>query len=98
LICDFKTTVGQDHPACPRSLLKRIDAQARALGWNAKFGAEFEFFMFRETRDSLARKSYQKLRPLDPGMFGYSWVRTGQDAQLMDDIWRSCEAYGIHLE
>src|SRR5690606_15862540 len=37
-------------------------------------------------------------RSLDPGMFGYSWVRTGQDAQLMDDIWRSCEAYGIHLE
>lgn len=98
LLCDFKTQAGQDHPACPRSLLKRIDARSRALGWVPKFGAEFEFFMFRETRDSLARKSYSKLRPLDPGMFGYSWVRTGQDAQLMDDIWRSCEAYGIRLE
>src|SRR5690606_22572009 len=62
------------------------------------FGAEFEFFLFRETRDTLERKAYRKLRPLDPGMFGYSWVRTGQDAALMDDIWKSCEEYGIHLE
>ena len=98
LLCDFKMASGEDHPACPRSLLKRIDARARARGLTPKFGAEFEFFLFRETRDTLERKAYRRLRPLDPGMFGYSWVRTGQDAALMDDIWKSCEEYGIHLE
>ena len=54
------------------------DHGARSAGYTPKFGCEYEFFLFQETRDSLEDKGYRGLVPLDPGMFGYSWVRTGQ--------------------
>jgi glutamine synthetase len=98
MLCDFKDSRGKDHPACPRSLLKRMIARSVKLGFEPKFGVEFEFFFFRETRESLLSKGYRALEPLEPGMFGYSWMRTGQDADLMADIWHSLAGFGIELE
>lgn len=98
MLCDFRDTRGKDHPACPRSLLKRTIARAHKLGFEPKFGVEFEFFFFQETRDTLASKGYRNLVPLDPGMMGYSWLRTGQDAELMADLWDNLSAFGIELE
>lgn len=98
LLCDFHLSKSEPHPACPRSLLRKIVARAAALGFEARVGVEFEFFLFQETRDTLQTKDFSNLKPLDPGMFGYSWVRTGQDAELMRDLWQSCEGFGITLE
>jgi glutamine synthetase len=98
MLADFRDAHGEPHPACPRSTLKRVLANAEKLGFSAKIGAEYEFFVFRETRDSLVAKGFQNLVPIDPGMFGYSWVRSGQDAQLMRDILDAMEASGIELE
>jgi glutamine synthetase len=98
LLCDFRDSNGATHPACPRSLLKAVKARAQALGFEALFGAEFEFFFFRESRDDLAAKGYTNLTPLDPGMMGYSWLRTGQDADLVRDILDSLAAHDVELE
>jgi glutamine synthetase len=98
LLADFCDAAGAPHPACPRSVLKRVIARAEKLGYTAKIGSEYEFFVFLETRDSLVEKSFQKLVPLDPGMFGYSWVRSGQDSELMRDIFASMHAFGIEIE
>jgi glutamine synthetase len=98
LLCDFRDASGEAHPACPRSLLKRMKARANERGFDAVFGAEFEFFFFRESRDDLAAKGYTNLTPLDPGMMGYSWLRTGQDAELVRDILDSLAAHGVELE
>jgi glutamine synthetase len=98
LLCDFRDASGAAHPACPRSLLKRQKAYAESLGYQALFAAEFEFFFFRETRDSLAEKRYQNLTPLDPGMMGYSWLRTGQDSELVRDILDSLAAHDVEIE
>lgn len=98
LLCDFRDEQGNDHPACPRSLLKRVRARAESLGYTARFAAEFEFFFFRETRETLEQKRYANLQPLDPGMMGYSWMRTGQDADLVRDILDSLAAHDVELE
>ncbi len=98
LLCDFHVSPTKPHPACPRSLLKKVLARAAKQGFEAKVGAEFEFFLFKETRETIASKNFSGLEPLDPGMFGYSWVRTGQDSDLMSDIWNSCRDFGIQLE
>ena len=98
LLADFRDAEGKPHPACPRSLLKRTIARANKLGFEPIFGVEFEFFLFRETRDSLQDKHFQDLVPLDPGMFGYSWLRTGQDAELMADLLGSLAGFGINVE
>lgn len=98
LLCDFRDAQGLDHPACPRSLLKRVRDRAERLGYTARFAAEFEFFFFRETRETLEQKGYAQLHPLDPGMMGYSWMRTGQDADLVRDILDSLAAHDVELE
>jgi len=98
MLCDFRDAKGRPHPACPRSLLHRMAERAARLGFEARFSAEFEFFFFHETRESLYEKHFHDLRPLDPGMFGYSWVRAGQDAELVRDILTSLSEFDIELE
>src|SRR5690606_39290589 len=80
----------------PTSTLSPYTTLFRSLG--AKVALEFEFFVFRETRESLVSKNFTNLEPLDPGMFGYSWLRTGQDAELMADLQDTLAAAGIAVE
>lgn len=98
MLCDFRDAKGAPHPACPRSLLRRVIARADKLGLTAKFGAEFEFYFFKETRESIHEKGFRQLTPLDPGMFGYSWVRSGQDADLMREIMDGLKAFDVEIE
>lgn len=98
MLCDFRDERGRDHAACPRSLLKRVVERAEKMGYSAKFGAEYEFFFFQETRDTLDDKGFRNLRPLDPGMFGYSWVRSGQDSDLVRDILDGMRDFDIDIE
>jgi glutamine synthetase len=97
-IVDFYTPSGQPHPACPRNLLRTVINRAAQAGFSAKFSAEFEFWVFQETPESLTEKDFRRLDPLSPGMFGYSWLRAGQHQALVDDILDTCEAYDIEIE
>jgi glutamine synthetase len=97
-LVDFVQKDGSPHPACPRSLLKTVLSRAADMGFEASFGAEFEFFIFRETPDSLHQKNFRNLTPLTPGMFGYSWVREGQNSDLLHDILDRMEEYDIPIE
>lgn len=98
MLCDFRDEKGRPHPACPRSVLKRVLAHAEELGFSAKVGAEYEFYFFQESRDSIEEKGFRNLVPLDPGMFGYSWVRSGQDSELMRDIMETMRDFEIPIE
>jgi len=86
------------HPACPRSLLKRVLADARRKGYAASFGSEFEFWVFKETPDTLHEKDFRKLTPLTPGMFGYSWLRAEQNRAFCHAILDEMSAFDIDLE
>jgi glutamine synthetase len=97
-LMDFVRDDGSPHPACPRGLLKQIIARSRSLGYEASFAAEFEFFVFRETPASLHAKGFRGLEPLSPGMFGYSWVREGQHADLCHTILEDMDHFGIPIE
>ena len=98
MLCEFRDAQGRDHPACPRSLLRRVVERAHKMGYQPKIGAEYEFFLFQETRDSLEQKGFRGLEPLDPGMFGYSWVRSGQDSELMRSILDGMRDFDIRIE
>lgn len=91
------------HPACPRSLLKRVIARAKEKGYHAKFSAEFEFWVFRETPQTLHEKRFRDLATLTPGMFGYSWLREAQNDEFCRAILDEMEAFdcpieGLHTE
>lgn len=98
MLCDFRDGAGGAHPACPRSLLRRIVDRAEGMGYSAKLACEFEFFIFCETPHSLYDKGFRNLTSLSPGMFGYSWVREGQHKKLMSDIFDGMRAFDVELE
>lgn len=97
-LMDFVKADGTPHPACPRGLLQQVIARARSLGYEPVLAAEFEFFVFKETSASLHAKGFRGLEPLSPGMFGYSWVREGQHANLCHAILDDMERFGIPIE
>jgi glutamine synthetase len=97
-LVDFVTDAGKPHPACPRSLLKKVVDRASRAGYSATFAAELEFFVFRESPESLHEKSFRGLTPLTPGMFGYSWVREGQNADFCHAILDEMAAFDIQIE
>jgi glutamine synthetase len=98
LLCDFWRDTATPHPACPRNLLKTVTARARAAGYEPHFSAEFEFWIFRESPMSLREKGFRDLTPISPGMFGYSWVREGQHADLIEDVLEQMAGYGVDIE
>jgi len=97
-LVDFVQADGSPHPACPRSLLKTVLARAERAGYKATFAAEFEFFLFRESPQSLEHKGYRDLDSLSPGMFGYSWLREGQNSELCHAILDEMEAFDVPIE
>jgi len=97
-LVDFYTQDGQPHPACPRNVLKAVRSRAHDAGFASLFSAEFEFWVFQETPESLHQKDFRHLDPLSPGMFGYSWLRAAQHQPLVDDILDTCSAYDIEVE
>jgi glutamine synthetase len=97
-LLDFVLKDGSPHPACPRGLLRRVIERARALGYEPSIGAEYEFFVFRESAASLHGKGFRGLEALSPGMFGYSWVREGQNADFCHAILDDMGRFGIPIE
>ena len=69
-LLDFVTPDGKPLPIAPRQVLRRVVKRAEDLGYTPFFAAEYEFFFFRETPESLRAKNFRNLTPLTPGMFG----------------------------
>ena len=97
-LLDFFTVDGKPHPACVRNLLKTVAARAKSKGLNARFAAEFEFWLFSESPQSLREKKWAGLQPLTPGMFGYSWLRAGQQREIVHDLIDTLRAFDIEVE
>ena len=89
---------GKAEAICPRGLLKRVLARAEAMGFAAKAGFEFEFFVFDETPETIRAKGYRDLKPFTPGAFGYSVLRNSVHADLYHDLMQTCAAMRMPLE
>lgn len=88
---------------CPRSVLKRVLKRLAGHGLQATTAAEFEFFLFNETPQSIREKAYQNLNTITPDNFGYSVLRASTHADLYHQILSLCsemdmEIEGLHTE
>lgn len=97
-ILDFVNEDGSPYQASPRQLLHRIGRKARALGFLPRVGSEYEYFIFKETPQSLREKGFRDLTTLTPGMFGYSWLRSSANSGLVHAIIDGCNAFGVEVE
>lgn len=95
---EFITNSGDPLPVCPRQLLKNVIANAGALGYDAKFSQEFEWFNFAETPKTFAEKEGRHLTPLTPGMFGYSVLRSSERNDYFSALFDQLQKMGIRLE
>jgi glutamine synthetase len=85
-------------PVSPRQVLQRVEQKARAMGFSLKCSCEYEFFLFKETPESVRAKGYANLTPLSPGMFGYSWVRSSENAALVHALQDGLLAFDVEIE
>ncbi|MDN5362608.1 MAG: glutamine synthetase [Moorella sp. (in: firmicutes)] len=73
LICDVYNPDGTPFAGCPRCTLKRVMAEAAAMGFTMNAGPEAEFFLFntdadgRPTLETQDRAGYFDLTPVDLG-------------------------------
>lgn len=97
-LVDFVNADRSPHPVCPRSLLKRQIAKAAALGYSATFSCELEFWVFKETTESVNEKGFRNMKPISPGMFGYSWLREEQNRVFCHAVLDEMAAFDIDIE
>jgi glutamine synthetase len=94
---------GRAEAVCPRAALRRVLQRAAGLGYAVSAAVEYEFFMFAETPETVREKGYRQLRPMTPGMFGYSMLRSSVHADLYQELLDLGEAMrfpieGLHTE
>ncbi|MBY0502366.1 MAG: glutamine synthetase [Bryobacteraceae bacterium] len=97
-LLDMFTAAGERLPLAPRSVLQRVVDSVSRAGYEARMAAEFEFWLFEETPQTIAEKNYTGLKNLSPGMFGYSLLRTSAQAPLMHDLLDQMAAFDVELE
>src|ERR1700722_15228388 len=91
-------TTSDALPVCPRGLLKKIIRQAMAEGYTAYFSQEFERFNFIASSDDPAGRSFQDLKPMTQGMFGYSILRASQGSAYFHELFDGLKQFGVPLE
>jgi glutamine synthetase len=77
---------GPAEAVCPRGTLRRVLARAADMGYAVNAAAEFEFFLFDETPNSVREKGYRQLRTMTPGAFGYSLLRASVHSELYHEL------------
>lgn len=97
-LMDLYAADGQPLPMSPRQLLQKMIQEAEQRGFRPHFAAEYEFWIFKETPQSLREKGFKNPTPLTPGMFGYSVLRASQNSDLVLDIMDLLESFNIPLE
>ena len=83
---------------CPRGVLRRVLARAADMGLTVDAAAEFEFFLFEETPQSVREKGYRNLRTISPGNFGYSMLRNSVFSEFYHQLLELCGAMRFPLE
>jgi glutamine synthetase len=95
---EFVTESNQSSPVCPRQLLKKIESEANAAGYIPFVSQEFEWFNFAETPQTANDKNFRNLKPLTPGMFGYSVLRSSLQNPFFTDLFDLLTKFDIPVE
>ena len=89
---------GAAEAICPRATLRRVLDRADAMGFHVEAAFEYEFFVFEETPHSVREKRYAGLKPMAPGSFGYSVLRTSTAAAFYHALLDTAAAMRFPLE
>ncbi|WP_366924218.1 glutamine synthetase family protein [Metallumcola ferriviriculae] len=82
----------------PRNILKKQLEKAKQMGYQSFAASEIEFYIFRETPDSIREKSFANLKPLFGYPDDYSIYRLTVDDWFLSQLVRNLEAAAIPVE
>lgn len=97
-LMDFYDRAGAGLEISPRQVLRSVLDRAAAKGFGVKLAAEYEFWIFKETPQSIHEKRFRDLAPVSPGMFGYSVLRASQNSALVLELMEGLNSFNIPLE
>jgi glutamine synthetase len=89
---------GEGEKICPRGVLRRVLDRARRMGYELYAGFEYEFFVFKETPDSVREKNFRDLKPIAPDYFGYSVIRNSVWSDFYRSLLAQCEQLDLPIE
>ncbi len=92
IICDVYKSDGTPFDGCPRVNLKRVLAEAKALGYTMNVGTEAEFFLFEKDEKGLATTITNDVA----GYFSLDPEDTGNDCRR--EIIETLEKMGFEIE
>jgi len=98
VICDLQSTDGRAVEVSPRTILRRQDEQARALGFTPMLGSEIEFFLFRESYEEALGRGYHRLRPHSAFAEDYNIQATTRDEPVIGAIRKALIEAGVPVE
>ena len=98
VLCDVQWHDGSTVAPSPRQVLKAQVDKARGMGFEAMFGSELEFFLFRETYEEAHAKHYRDLTPSVPYILDYHILASGYDEPFLRAIRKAMKVAGMKVE
>ncbi len=98
VLCDIYNKNGTEVDIAPRNMLKKQVEKAKSMGFMAFAASECEFYLFRETSDSVREKNFMNLKPLFGYPIDYSLYRLTVDDWILSQLTRNLEAVGVPVE
>jgi glutamine synthetase len=98
VLCDVQWHDGTPVAPSPRQVLKAQVERARSLGYDAMFGSELEFFLFRESYAEAHAKHYRDLTPSVPYILDYNILASGYDEPFLRDVRNAMAGAGLRVE
>jgi glutamine synthetase len=99
VICDIADEeTGEPVEVAPRQILKRQIERAQAAGFVSKTGSELEFYLFRDSFEDLAERSYRDARPSSSYIMDYHMLQTTKDDWIIRQIRNGMLGAGIPVE
>ena len=99
VLCEHFFLDGRAIEVAPRRVLNRMVDRAASVG-TPKFAAELEFFLYRESEESLEQKGHrtQLLQPLTIRLGAYGIYRGTTDEHIIRPLAKNLETFGIPIE
>jgi glutamine synthetase len=95
---DYLGNDSEPHPGCQREAVRRAERRLAALGYEARVGLEFEFFLFCTDGDAIAAQRYGDLRPVSHLPQAYSLQRWPEVSRFMTQLTDDLEVYGVPVD
>jgi glutamine synthetase len=98
LLCDFVSRDGSAIPLAPRAVLRSVVERARSMGFEPIVGVELEFYVLRETPQSVQAKRPSQLEAVEARPSVYGVVAASRQEPFAGTVRETLLRYGLPVE